>query len=200
MLITTTSLSVTKNPCAWYNRRRSNLPYGAHWSWDVFPGPPDHSRYAWSRQFPINSTARRVSVNPVRPRLGMYLACGLWALLDFRSLSYDYGLMIYEGVLEAIEFWLVINGVLRKKKQPEDSPLLVRKALARWKAWMGEWRRSRCGKGEVREEVAGGSSLVPSFVESSDPRVKRWEALLPEDRRVKPLTETGEQSHNVVST
>ncbi len=201
-------MSITRNHhCPWYNRRHTNVPYGWHSSsWAIFPGPPHRSRYAWSRTVPINSVAFRVSVNSVRHHLAMYLACGLWALLDFQALSCDYGLVIYEGVLEAIEFWIVINGVPKKKRRPvydmeglvevavpEDSPLLVREALARWKAWMGEWRRLRRGRGEI----TGGRCPSPSFEGSSDPRMKRWEAfLLPEERRVKPLEESKEQGQD----
>ena len=47
-------------------------------------------------------------------RLGLYLAHALWALLDFRSLSYNYGLVVYEGVLEVVEFW--VDG--RKRTRP----------------------------------------------------------------------------------
>ncbi|KAK5652030.1 hypothetical protein OQA88_10933 [Cercophora sp. LCS_1] len=144
------------------------LPYDGHGGIAMFPGPPADSPYAWTGPTTI-FTAR--GVEDRGDPYGLWLANTLWALLGFGPLSRGFGLIVYEGVLDAIEFWVDgqrrptydMDGMLARLEsapiKPENMAILVR-----WRDWLASWKRDRQRRGDQGGSSSSscGSSSSPS--------------------------------------
>ncbi|KAK0702549.1 hypothetical protein B0T21DRAFT_378537 [Apiosordaria backusii] len=142
-----------------------DLPYGSLGEDLIFPGPSQESPYAWTGHTDL-STVRGMSLREGRltlgdaDRLGLYLANTLWALLDFKWLSRGFGLVVYEGILDDITFYVdgeprprfdMDNLLLLEPQRDRTSTPEIAAALQRWKVWVMKWR-NKLREGAVLDE------------------------------------------------
>ena len=121
-------------------------PYGSQLEIDMFPGPDPGSQY-FSRS-PPHPRHDSWFLEGSGGRLALYLANALWALLDFNWLSRGFGLLVYEGVLDTIEFRVDgepqscydMDHILPQLSDTSYCTPDTMEALVRWREWAINWR------------------------------------------------------------
>lgn len=131
----------------------NTIPFGGAAEKALYPGPladwPDHAPYVWTGPTTIFTAAGQYY--GAGDRYGFWLACALWGLLGFDPLSRGFGLVVYECVLDAIEFWVDgqrrqtydMEGMLARLETAEITSE-NREILREWRAWLETWKGERC--------------------------------------------------------
>ncbi|KAK1831452.1 hypothetical protein QBC39DRAFT_306838 [Podospora conica] len=130
-----------------------DLPYGCLGDETMFPGLPAGSGHEWSGR--SSPSATQQARYDDADRLGMWLANAMWALLKFGRLSRAFGLVVFEGIVESIVFWVdgerrrpwynmraVLAGLPYTPMRDGDMD-----ALLEWREWLYSWRASN-GEGQ----------------------------------------------------
>ena len=136
-------------------RSNPDVPYGSMGDSTMFPGPPAGSGYQWSGPGSTNFNTQGAPYGDAN-KLGLWLANALWALLKFGRLSRGFGLIVYEGIVESIEF--SVDGEVRARY--DMRALLARlphtpmraedmEALLKWRDWFDSWSAFREDIGEL---------------------------------------------------